>query len=179
MVIRAIVYAENKDKAQDKAETVFERLVEDTQFDYYVSFDKDGMGMSGKDRWVKLPAVAEATSRKGKKLIDEGMQFTKVAFTEAMKEIRFITEKYSDKDIFEEKDKDSGNLGGFFKHYVYRVGQYRGSSVWLYDSEGEGIKRPTHLKGVLEKWKCLYEDEGKENPYEKLKVYVVPADVHY
>lgn len=47
------------------------------------------------------------------------------------------------------------------------------------DDDGGGITDSKHLKNVLEKWKTLYEDEEKENPYKNLKIFVVPCDVHY
>lgn len=43
----------------------------------------------------------------------------------------------------------------------------------------DGITDEDHPENVLTKWKCLYEDKGRENPHKEQKIYVVPADVHH
>jgi len=166
-VITVIVYAENKNEALDKAKTIFERLCENQYpFDYFTTFDEDGIGTSGKDRWGNLPAVTLAISKKGKELIEQGIKFTKDEFMENLKIIRKLLKKKTDKELFE---KDGGVE--MFRFSCYQIGRHRGSSVWLYDNDGEGITDPEHLKNVLKKW--------NDKSYRGLKIYVVPADVHY
>ena len=65
------------------------------------------------------------------------------------------------------------------QYFLYGAGSYTGSSWWLYDSNGEAIRNKAHLDNVLNKWKCLYEDEHKINPYKDEKIWITKADVHF
>lgn len=186
-VIRAIVYASNEEEALARGTNVFETLVQNGAFDYFATFDQDGEGVAGKDRWGDLPVVAEADSGKGKELIEEGMEATREEFDRDMEKIRELIAEFDDDTLFEEgsdledgdpkvlakelKDEDLHDLR-MFKHYCLDIGQYTGPSVFLYDDDGEGIKRTSHLENVLNKW-------GDEEKYGDENIYVVPADVHY
>lgn len=169
MIIRAIVYAKDKDEALQKAYGIFEGMCgEGRDFDYYRMFRKEdaGTGVSGSDRWGELPAVSEVTSKEGKKLVDEGIKYTKQRFMEAIKKVREGIEKYTDDELFEEKDR----LDIMFKYYCNCIGQYSGPEIFLYDDDGSGIRSERELKDALNQY-------GKPN--KELKVYVVPADVHH
>jgi hypothetical protein len=168
MVIRAIVYAENKEDALDKAEHIFQRLAgEDGQpFDYYTMFrdGDDKYGVSGKSRWGDLPAVEDANSDAGKKLIEEGMEYTEKEFEYALEQIKgFIDDGKTDDSMF--------------RYYCSVAGQYQGSSIFLYDQDGEGIRDRKHLENVLNKWADTGIKSAEE--YKNLEVFVVPADVHH
>jgi len=181
MVIRAIVYAKTEDEALKKARKIFEQLCE-TEFDYFTLFNDDTSTVSGKARWGELPVVAKADSKEGKRLIAEGMEATKREFLDSVAKIKNSLEKYSAEELFEMEgfsEEDLDKFGIDFRHNCYRAGMYRGYLIWLYDDDGEGIRTPKHLKRVLEKWKSIYEDKGKENPYKDLDIWVVPADVHF
>ena len=85
MVIRAIVYGEIKKEAFEQARSVFERLCENqSPFDYFTTFDENGLGVSGKDRWGKLPVIVLADSKKGKELIQKGFNLTKKSFMKSI-----------------------------------------------------------------------------------------------
>ena len=123
------------------------------------------------------------------------MKLTKEEFDENLKKIRELINFYSDEELFEEKtidikkkilenleDKQNNEHISMFKYYCNCLGQYKGSSIWLYDNDSEGIRNSKHLKNVLNKWECIYgtkEKKGEKNPYKKLKVFVVPCDCHY
>ena len=185
-VIKIICYAKNKKEARSKAEDILNnRLVGDGKpFDYGVFFDKDGGGMSGKDRWGNLPAVVKADSKEGKKLIDDGLKFTQQEIKDNLKKIRELLNKYSDEELIEEevlntKKKILDNLEDnksskieldMFKYYTNCVGRYEGNGVYLYDNDGEGIRNTKHLKNVLNKW------DSKD--YEGQEIFVLPIDVH-
>lgn len=185
-VIRIICYAKNKKEAREKAEEILnENLVRNGEpFDYGTFFDEDSSG-SGKNRWGNLPVVALADSKEGKKLIDEGMKFTKDEFIKNVKEVREMINFYSDEELFEENvvdvkkkileslqdKKDKVSLGiSFFKHYCFCLGEYKGTDIYVYDNDGEGIRTTKHLKSTLNKWNSAN--------YKDLKVFVVPVDVH-
>ena len=175
MVIRAIVYAENKEDALDNARDIFDKLCERGTFDYFTMFDEEGSCVSGRGRWGNLTPVAKVTSPEGKELIDEGWEATVREFKSAMKEIRKIIAQFTDEEIMEEKtvkEKD------FFmpRYQFYCIGQYDGSGIWLYDNDGSGIRTRHHLDNALTKWPDL--DHTSEE-YKGLEVWIVPADVHY
>lgn len=191
-VISAIVYAKDEESALKHAKKIFEELVEVRCFDYYVTFDNEDVKMAGKARWGALPPVASVDSVEGKKLVAEGMKYTKESFMEYISYVRKQLELYSDEELFEEdmkREKEVLNALSddnppeeaifMFKHYCRCVGQSRGPHVYLYDSDGEGIRNPGHLDNVLSRWKNLHEDTGKANPHIGLKIFVVPADAHY
>ena len=165
MVIRAIVYAQNEQEGLVKAKRIFEDMCENTSFDYYTTFDQEGSPVSGKGGWGNLPAIVLADSKEGKELIEEGMRFTKNEFLEHLKIVRNVLASKSDEKIFA-----TGLDEKMFQHHCYCLGQYQGSSVWLYDNEGFGIKDEKHLKNVLDKWDSNEQDD--------LKIFVVPAGVH-
>lgn len=180
MVIRTIVYAKDKNEAISKAHGVFNRLTENQHpFDYYQMFDNEGTPVSGKGRWGSLPALSKVDSKNGKKLIDEGMKYTHDEFISSVKKVRETINAYTDEQLFEDKDVKIDGMIKMFKYFCSCLGEYAGPRTWLYDNEGEGIHNEHDLKNVLSKWKCIYEDAGKENPYKDMFVWVVPADVHY
>lgn len=179
MVIRTIVYAKDKDEALDEARHVFERLVEREKFDYYTMFDNEGTSVSGKGRWGELTPVAEVDSKKGKQLINEGMKYTQEHFNEAIKYVREALDKHTDKELFEDRTVKVNGMTRMFKYYCSVMGSYDGPNVWLYDNDGEGITDHEHLKDVLSKWQSIYDRENKPNPHKDMKIWVVPADVHY
>lgn len=177
MIIRAIVYANDKNEALIQAKNVFNSLTENQEpFDYYTLFNNNESQVSGKARWGNLTPVALASSKEGKKLIDGGMKATREAFDMSIKAIREGIEKYTDDQLFENKDVEVGGMRGMFKYFTNIVGKHRGSDIFLYDNDGEGINSNENLKDVLSKW----ERNGEvDSDYKHLKVFVVPADVHY
>lgn len=175
MVIRAIVYATDEEEALENAKGIFKELVNNTVFDYFTTFDEEGNACSGKGRWGELPAVALASSKEGKKLINEGMEYTKEEFKRAFQLVKQDIEK---EEPLKNYMEETGAVNDLFRHYCYLLGQYEGNSIWLYDQDGAGVRDEKHLKNVLEKWKCL-NTEASTPRYEGLNIYVVPADVHY
>ena len=175
MVIRVIVYTKKGEDGLVNVKGILDRLCgEDRFFDYYTTFDNDTSRMSGKARWGNLPAISKVDSKEGKKLIDEGMEKTKRDFLEGLKIVRRVLKKKTDINIFKSRyDKD------MVKHRFWKLGQYEGDCVWVYDNDGSGIREFKHLKNVLNKWECLYEKRKKENPYKGMDIWVVPVDVHY
>lgn len=183
-VIRIICYAESPEEAREKAKDILEGSLigEYRPFDYGTFFDEEST-VSGKSRFGDKPVACLVNSEEGKKLIDEGFRFTKESFIEHLKSVKDTINKYSEEELFEEEvinlkskildklenKKDNTDLI-MFRHYAYCLGEYRGSNVFLYDNDGEGIKNTKHLNHVLNKW-----DEDK---YKNLNIYVVPCDCH-
>jgi hypothetical protein len=172
MLIRGLVYGEDEEDALHNAKyDVFEPLIRDSVFDYYVTFDEDGHGVSGRDRWGELPEAVEAETRHGEELIDEGWKHTISEYEKSLESLEEFFEEHEMSEIWEDPSVHSE-----FHHRFHRVGEYKGPGTYLYDQDGEGIRDKQHLERVLDRWEDLYEDE---NPYEDQDLYVVPADVHY
>ena len=183
-IIRAIVYATNEQEALEEADKVFDRLCEGGRpFDYYQKFDGEGSPVSGKGRWGDRVAVTLADSEDGKELIQQGLKWTREEFVESLDKIRIELNKFTLEELFEERkivfNGEDIPTDDMFKYYLHKCGQYDGGATYLYDNDGEGIRNTRHLEDTLDKWKCVYEDKKQKNPYDKLNVYVVPADVHY
>jgi len=172
MVIRAIVYANNKKEAVSQAEDVFEGLVERTTFDYYQMFDKEDKWGGAKERWGNYSIAYKYNSKKGKKLVIDGWDSTYNDFKVYFDKAKEILAKC--KSVDELLRRDSMD-----RWYIGRLGAYEGSCCWLYDNDGSGITDEEHLDKTISKWKCFYEDKGKKNPYADLDLWVVPADVHF
>ena len=162
MIIRNIVYANTKGEALGKAKNNMDYLCEGQYpFDYYDTFDNGGTSYWG-DR---LQPVSEISTAEGRKLVVDGWRNTLRDMRWHLQEIRKITENKSDLEIIQ-------SLKSSYLQYHYKsVGDYRGAGVWMYDSDGEGIKSRSHLNNVLNKW------DAKN--LQDQKVFVVPADVHY
>ena len=162
MIIRNIVYANSGSEAISKARNNMDSLCEGQyRVDYYDTFDKGGTSYWGD----KLQPVSEISTAEGRKLVVDGWRNTLRDMRYHLQEIRKITENKSDLEIIQSL-KDS-----HLQYHYYSIGMYQGSVVWMYDSDGEGIKSRSHLNNVLNKW------DAKN--LQDQKVFVVPADVHY
>ena len=182
-IIRLIVYAKNESEAKQRAKGLLFDLVgeKNEPFDFGSLFDDE----YATSRWGNLPAVSLASSKEGKKLISEGMKYTKESFIENVKKVREMINDYSNEELFEQEviepkkkliealETNPSNNLMMFKYYCSCLGQYVGGEIYLYDNDGEGIRDNKYLKNVLDKW-----DEVGEIVDKDLKVYVVPVDVH-
>lgn len=101
-VIKAIVYATSEEEALEEAKDIFDRLVDAGKFDYYTTFDMDGNGVSGSDRWGDLPTVARADSEEGRKLINRAMRKMKDEFEDNIEKIRKMVNECDNETLFEE-----------------------------------------------------------------------------
>ena len=176
MIIRAIVYADDKLAALKKAKEVFEYLTDgEKPFDYYGLFGNDDYA---EDRWGHFKSVYNLTEKDGIRLVEEGWESTVKDMEEYFEKGKeYLNKCKTVHDILSPDPKDADASMG--RWYLGKLGSYDGSSVWLYDNDGSGIATRDHLDNTISKWKCLYEDRDKKNPYAGLDVWVVPADVHF
>lgn len=176
-VIGAIIYAKDEEEALDTADSIFNNMAEQGTVDYYTIFNEDGNGISGKSRWGNIPACMEAGSKDGKNFIDSSMKYAKDDFMENIKKVRCAIDLFTDEELFDPDCPPEKPDKSLFRLQCHHIGKYEGSSVWLYDHEGNGIRTPAELKWALSKYANLYENE--KNPYKNDKIWVVPADMHY
>ena len=168
-VIKIIVYAETKENALKKADSILTEFCESGTFDYFFLFNAGG----------EIPAVLLADSKEGEEMIKEAMAYTERGFMRRLEQIKGCIGEFSAKELFEAKSTEENHCDrDMFRFYCNRLGEYAGSSIWLYDNDGEGIMTNSDLNNALNKYNCIYEDRGKKNPYKNDKIWVVPADVH-
>jgi len=186
MLIAFIVYAQNEDEAYAHAEKLVNELCSVDIFDYYLSLDD-------KDAQWSLPRVMRADSPEGKRLIDQLMNATWREFKEHITILRNLFEVFSDEEIFEEKPSELASLALSIKndkrledrlsgasYYLHSCSRYACSHAsYLFNHDGFPIMNRKALNSALSKWRDLFEEQGEENPFADLNVYVVPFDVHY
>jgi len=169
MLSGIFVYAEDEKGALERAREVLEEgLVGDyREFDYYREFG----------------AVMRADSPSGRKFIEERMEWRRKEVVRALKTImEFLKDLGAEDaaDIIMRRGETYAaalalsseplfNAIFEFEFACYRIGRFRGPSIWLYDEDAEGIKDYQHLKDALRKW----------NKKDDLNVYIVPVDVHF
>jgi hypothetical protein len=141
-------------------------LVDQQTYDYYQLFSE-----GAESRWGDMPKVARYKSKEGKKMVEEGWDSTYRDAEEYFKKAKeFLANCKSVDDLLKSDCME--------RWYLHKLGGYY-TGTWLYDNDGSSILNLTHLDDTLEKWKCLYDNQDKKNPYEKDAVWVVPADVHF
>jgi hypothetical protein len=160
-----LIYAPSPDEALGTARTAFDQLVgadlrDVPVFDYYVTFDEAGNGISGADRWGDLPTAARVDSEEGQALLDRGWEATKQAFDDALASITEGLDDLSPEEIMHDKDS--------IRYHCYRLGQYAGPTISLYDEHGRGIRHRDHLEAIQ-----------TDAPPADYELWIVPADVHY
>lgn len=160
MLVRLLVEADNAKEALALAESDADDLVERGEFDYH-SFD---------GRWGKSEAYL-ATSKEGKKHIDDAMAEDKQEFTSGLAAIRYMLENFSDEDIYEENFPKHDDIKDKLPEGVYHLsrwnftqasGNSHGPAVY---SEGSKVDNQKSLRYQFE--------------YAKNKLWVVPVDFHY
>jgi len=173
MIIRNIVYAEKPYEALQKAKDNMYFMIGDdgnAPFDYYSTFDDGGTNYWGS----KYPSVAKLGTKMGRKLVCDGWRYTLKEIREYVNKIKDYVGNASPVNFLEH------DINGIdIQYFINSIGEYKGSSCWLYDDDGQGIKKRSHLSDSLNKWRCLYEDKGKKNPNASDSIYIVPADVHF
>jgi hypothetical protein len=174
MIIQVITPASSKEDALDSAKTVFDGITgEGKCFDYYQTFDEPGTPVSGQGRYGKVPAALDVKTKAGAKMVAEGFANTKDEFLQNITRVRTALQKYTDEQLFNERDPEGIPTKQDFdltlaRHNLYNAGKYDGSSIWQYDQYGSGIRNQRDLDAAL---------ATELKPGEKL--YVVPADVHF
>jgi hypothetical protein len=161
-VIHAIVDAQTRDDALGVAQgCVFDRLIGATanssaDFDYYVTFDEEGVSVAGKARYGELPVAARLSSDDGRELLARGWEATKAEFKQNLAKVREAFDALSNEEIMNNDD--------WARSYCADLGTYAGPPVYLYDEYGCGIR-------TFDDFARAYEDLDKP--------WIVPADVHY
>ena len=164
MLIQGLVYAEDEDEALETAkQDVFDPLVWHRTFDYYVTFDQDGSGVAGRDRWGPLRAAAPAETDIGEQQIRTGWKSTVDQYETSFDRIEEFLQEHETDEFWEDFETYHD-----YRHYFDIVSESQGPSTYLYDHQGLGIRNQNQLEDAYQQ----PENQDKE-------LYVVPADVHY
>jgi len=188
-IIRILIYANDQEEAKEKGKDILDRLTEcQDPYDYHVMFggEDDKGGMSGTSRWGEQPQAVLATSIEGKNIIKKAMDYTLKNLVEAWGYVKVAFDKGTPEEYFEHEfeaykmdnynDDDINKFKSFYmiRHMIYNLSYPNASNCWLYDQDGSGILRKSHLNNVLNKWKCI-----NYTKYDDMNIYVISADVHY
>jgi len=164
MLIRGLVYADSGDEALAAAKSrVFNRLVQDNVFDYYVTADMDGRGVSGTDRWGDYPEAVPVESDEGRELVEDGWEYTVQEYDRALDQVEEFLDEYDRSALWED---EAAHMQ--YSYPFHKIGQFQGPSTFLYDQYGQGVRSRGHLDRLL----------TNEHNFDG-DLYVAPADVHY
>ena len=147
MIIRNIGYAPSKQEALDKAESNMYYMIGDdgnAPFDYYTTFNTGASSYWGD----KYKPVSTIKSKEGRKLVCDGWKST---LEEMRRHVKAVKKHFTGKspiDFLASND---------LQHHLSQLGEYRGSSCWLYGDDGEGIKKRRHLGLILEQTSILHQ----------------------
>ena len=164
MLIHGLVYAEDEDEALESAkQDVFDPLVQHRTFDYYVTFDQEGNGVAGRDRWGPLRAAAHAETDIGEQQIRTGWKSTVDQYETSFERIEEFLEERQTDDFWEDLETYHE-----YRHHFDAVSEHRGPSTHLYNQNGQGIRNRSQL-----------EDAYRQPENQDQELFAVPADVHY
>lgn len=174
MLIRGLVHADSLEEALATAkDEVFTPLVDRGTFDYYTTFDMDGGGVAGADRWGRYPAVVRADQPSGRELIRAGWEKTVEEYDTSFDEVEAFFDQHDRPAFWED-----GDVHAEYCYAFHAIGEFAGPHTYLYDEAGQGVRDRGHLR-LLESGYEELADETTKNPYQDMDLYVVPADVHY
>ena len=156
MQIGIMVRALNKEDAGNSIEGALDNISGDGKpFDYY-------------NEEVVAVEKFSLSGGKGKKLVSERMDLNKAEFMHNIKEVRNAIFKYTDEELFDIEHKDGiPHQEQMFRYYCYHTGEYVGTTCWLYDEWGSGLRTPDEFA------ERIADDDGKHGDW-----YIVIVDVH-
>ena len=163
-LVGIIVYSTDEESALKQAKEIMKEHEEQNYFDCYQTFDEEDHGFGD------LPTVMKAESTEGRIFINCLMGYTMQQFFEGLSVVRKVLSSKTDWEIWESRHDPE-----MIRFRFNMLGSYGGSTINLYDNDGEGIQERGHLNNVLDKWECLPESHAE---YESLTIYVVPVDAH-
>jgi hypothetical protein len=160
MQIGIITYGESKPIAREVAENILNDMIGETHYPF--------------DYGSTIGKTVSVKGDYGRKIISGCMKATIREFLYNIKNVRKLLDRFSDKELasceYISRQEDSTNSTGMTRFWMFKSGQYKGDTIYLYDNDGEGIRTREGLNSVLNQW---------GEPVKGQKVYVTPFDVHY
>jgi hypothetical protein len=163
MLIRVLVPAADATEAVGAARFALDRLIgigegASTAFDYYKTLDESTAWYRDHPRYGGLDPAHRLSSETGKHLLDDAIEAQATWFVETVATLREKLDTLEPTDVMNDVD--------LVRYDCYRLGQFAGPSVWIYDEHGAGL-RSRHAVDRYVK------DRDSDS------LWVVPADVHY
>ncbi len=161
--IAIVVHANNRKEAIERSRAVLDDLCERrSAFGFYKTMDDAFL------RRTNIPMCMKAKGRRGKKLIEKYMKWTKQEFHKSVVEIKKIINEHTIEELYENDPED-------FTYSCRMASQAIGTSVHLYDEESCPISTPKGLHTALTVPAGYYEDDSETK---NMEAWVVPACVH-
>lgn len=175
MMIRGLVYGNDEEEGLSKAkEDVFEPLVVDGPFDRYLTVDEDFEEFARRYADAgDLPAVTRSTTDMGEALIGAGWEATVTEYRQSFARLREFLDEHDQHEFWYDADVNSEYSFDFRS-----IGEEQGSSTYLYDQDGQGLRTRDHLNQVLNHWDSNY-GSLDQNPLMEKNLYIIPAEVRY
>jgi hypothetical protein len=163
MLIRVLVPATDATEAVGTARFALDRLIgigegASTVFDYYKTLDESTARHRDHPRYGGLDPAPRLSSGTGKQLLDNAIEAQATWFVETVATLREKLDRLEPADVMDDVD--------LARYDCYRLGQFAGPSVWIYDEHGAGLRS----RGAVDR----YVDDRDPG-----SLWVVPADVHY
>lgn len=161
MGIAIVVYAENQDEATAKANDIADSLCcNEYPFDYHSDYNRCD-DMPDLDLTMALSLDDERVLT----LLKEKHAATKRAFTYNARKVLDAIKDKTPEEMWDIEDD-------MWKFYTYQMGKYKGSDIFVYDDDGEGIRDDGHFGRVITKY-------NDSEDLKDMKVFVLFQDVHY
>jgi len=163
MLIYALVPGETKEDALGHGQYVFDQLTGVRPgfwpvYDYYVTFDEDGMDVAGADRWGDLPTAVPAQSEQATEWLEAAVESANDGFSDALNTVTDAVDSDSAQDLFTDRQ---------FKRACRKLGRNRGFPHRVYDQDTTGLITMNRINNIRE-----------PDPQADADFWVVPADVH-
>jgi hypothetical protein len=163
MLIRVLVPAPDPTEAVGVARFALDRLIgigegASTAFDYYTTLDESTARYRDHPRYGGLDPAHRLSSATGKQLLDDAIEAQATWFVETIATLREKLDTLEPIEVMDDVD--------LVRYDCYRLGQFAGPSVWIYDEHGAGLRSRSAVDRYIE-------DRDSDS------IWVVPADVHY
>jgi hypothetical protein len=163
MLIRVLVPAPDPTEAVGVARFALDRLIgigegASTAFDYYKTLDESTARYRDHPRYAGLDPAHRLSSTTGEQLLDDAIEAQSTWFVETVRTLREKLDRLDSAEVMDDVD--------LVRYDCYRLGQFAGPSVWIYDEHGAGLRSRSAVDRYIE-------DRDADS------LWVVPADVHY
>jgi hypothetical protein len=129
-----------------------------TAFDYYKTLDESTTRYRDHPRYGDIDPALSLQSETGRQFLEDAVEAQEAWLHKTLDKLRVKLESLDLESVI-----DDVNLTRFD---WYRLGEFAGPSVWIYDRHGAGLRSRSAVERHLE-------HNGED------KLWVVPADVHY
>lgn len=163
MLIRVLVPAVDSSEAVSTARYALDHLIgigdgASTAFDYYKTLDESTARYRDHPRYGGLDPALSLQSETGRQFLEDAVEAQEAWFHETLDKLRVKLESLDSESVMDDVD--------LTRFDCYRLGQFAGPSVWIYDQHGAGLRSRSAVEQHLE--------HNSEDEF-----WVVPADVHY